>query len=206
MAIDLYEYKREFNKIIQIKTKIHLIGADIFFLKNCMKHKVTPKFARLVNKNKTYNKHFSKAIEYANYKFLKLEIINHYRNSGNNSLEIQSYNLHLNSAKNINTAQWDILQEKLFTVVEHKYEIKKFNQNKKFAALINEKLKTNKDQKIDNTKEWEDNLVKNHTEEIFSNEELNILKQGLKSSYIPSRIPLEDIIVGIELGIKKINL
>jgi hypothetical protein len=91
----------------------------------------------------------------------------------------------------------------MFTVVEHKYEVKKFNQNKKFEALLNEKTKTNEDSKIDNTKEWENDLVKNHTDEIFSNEELNILKQGLKSSYTPSRIPIEDIIVGIELGIKK---
>jgi CRISPR/Cas system-associated endonuclease/helicase Cas3 len=157
MAIELYEYKREFNKLLQTKTKIRLIGADIFFLKNCMKHKVTPKFARLVNKNKTYNKNFSKAKEYANYKFLKLEIINHYRNRS--SLEIQAYNLHLNLAKNIHIAQWDILQDKLYTVVEHKYEVKKFNQNKKFEALIKEKEKTNKDDKIINTKEWENDLV-----------------------------------------------
>jgi hypothetical protein len=34
---------------------------------------------------------------------------------------------------------------------------------------------------------------------------INILKQGLKTSYTPSKIPLEDIIVGIELGIKKID-
>lgn len=42
---------------------------------------MTPKFARLVNKNKTYNENFSKSIEYAYNKLLKLEIINHYSNS-----------------------------------------------------------------------------------------------------------------------------
>jgi len=78
----------------------------------------------------------------------------------------------------------------MFTVVEHKYEVKKFNQNKKIEVLIKEIAKTNKDDKIDNTEKWENDLVKNYTDEIFSKEELNILKQELKSCYTPSKIPI----------------
>jgi len=40
---------------------------------------------------------------------------------------------------------------------------------------------------------------------IFAKEELDILKLGLKMSFVPNKLPLEDIIVGIESGIKMID-
>ena len=188
MATELLEYKHELNKLLKTKTKIRLIGADIHFLKKCIKHQVIPTFAKINTRTKNTNINYSKSVNFAQEKYLKLEIINHYRNR--NKLEIQAYLLHLKLSKNLHRSQWDIFQEKMTNVVDHKFESKKNIHMKKFDSLIFEKnkMKENKNSKdhqnnLELFQEWEKDLVKNYTVEIFTKNELDILKMGCRIVY-----------------------
>jgi len=199
---------------MQIKTKIRLIGADIYFLKKCMQLKLTPKFAKFQG-TAFNNINFSKAIKFAQEKYLRLEIANHYRNRSR--LEIQAYPLHLKLSQLLNRLHWDIFEEKMYHVIEHKYETKQKIHDNKLKALISEKsirkdkVGNNSSRNEDNFSEnslsieWEKDLVRNDTDVVFSDDEINILKLGLKTSFAPSKIPIEDIIVGIEMGVKNID-
>lgn len=53
--------------------------------------------------------------------------------------------------------------------------------------------------------DWKNNLVKNYSNEMFSDKELDILKLGLKTSFVLNTFPIEDLIVNMELGTKKIE-
>lgn len=97
-------------------------------------------------------------------------------------------------------------------VIDHKFEFKKNIHMKKFNSLIfkKNKMKENKNSEdhqstLELFQEWEKDLVKNYTNETFTKTELDILQMGLKMSFVPTKTPLEEIIVGIESGIKKIN-
>lgn len=206
MATELMELKQDLNKLLKIKTKIRLIGADIFFLKKCLKSKIIPIFARIKNTSKNTNINFLKSIDYGQEKYLRLEIINHYRNR--NKLETQAYALHLKLSKYLHHTQWDAFQEKMTNVIEHKFDSKKEIQKKKYEKLLREKsgkeeIHANKTKEM--FEEWDNNLVKNCTDLKFSKEELDLLNLGLKMSFVPNKLPLEDIIVGIESGIKMID-
>lgn len=48
-------------------------------------------------------------------------------------------------------------------------------------------------------------MVKHCPDETFSEKEWKILKLGLKTNFIPSKIQIEEIIVRTELGIKKVD-
>lgn len=136
-----------------------------------------------------------------------------YRNRSR--LEIQAYSLHLKFSTFLHCSHWDIFEEKMYHVIEHKYETKQKIHDDKLKALISEKsIKKNKirdnnsrinDNYSENLLEWKKDLVRNDTDVVFSDYEINILKLGLKNSFTPSKISIEDIIVGIEMGVKNID-
>lgn len=74
--------------------------------------------------------------------------------------------------------------------------------------MLKEKLNISENFTVQNKKRvwkfynWKNNLVKNYSNKRFSDKELDILKLGLKTSFVPNKIPMEDLIVGIELGKK----
>jgi len=69
MASEHFELKQELNKLLQRQ-----------------------KFARIKNIMKNININFSKSIDYAQEKYVKLKIANYYRNR--NKLELFAYQLH----------------------------------------------------------------------------------------------------------------
>jgi len=78
-------------------------------------------------KNKKYikkktNINYLKSIDYGQEKYLRLEIINHYRNR--NKLETHAYALHLKLSKYLHHTQWDAFQEKMTNVIQHKFDSK----------------------------------------------------------------------------------
>lgn len=54
----------------------------------------------------------------------------------------------------------------------------------------NEKLLANQVINYMMYQKWENNLVKNMMDEIFLKKEINVLKLGLKMSFIPTIMPL----------------
>lgn len=93
-----------------------------------------------------------------------------------------------------------MFNEKLIYVIAHNIT-KSFVRKTEKEKLISEP--NNCFEKI--FLEWENNLVINKTDIDFSKKELDILKQGFKMSFTSSKIPIEEIVVGIEAGTKCIN-
>lgn len=187
---------KELNRFHRLNGKIRLLNADIYFLKQCKRQKVFPKFIKVdINPNGK----FSDKINYAaKLKWLNLEI--KYQYSKRSSLELELYKLHLKLTKNLNNTeheQWCNFHRRVAEVSEHKYRSKIIKLDKKINKLcpqIRNKICTMKE-----------TLVVNESSETFNTEEINLLNKGLKYCLPSSSTTMVEIVAGIETSIKGFN-
>ena len=140
----------------------------------------------------------NKVIFAAKMKWLNSEI--KYQYSKLSRLEIELYKLHLELTYNLSNYEyedWCHFYRKVVEVTDHKLNIKNGKLNTKFQKLcsaIPEKPKRNESMK--------EILVINESSENFSLEELKLLEKGLKYCLPSPKVPMEEIIAGIETSIK----
>lgn len=103
-------WSTEFNKFFQLKTKVRFISADIYFLKECLKKQVFPKFIQ----NK-FNSSIEKLVFKWKVNWLKFEIGK--LHAKRTACEMNAYYLHLKLAKTSNTIIWQELLKKVETVI-----------------------------------------------------------------------------------------
>lgn len=142
------------NKFTNTRRKLLKTIANIKFNKTCKEHNLIPKYIHLKTNSKQQTAR--DAVENAKKLWLEKEIKFLYKKK--NTLNIQTYNLHLEASKIFNNIWTDIFREidiKLGLEMENKYN----KMQKKIEKLLADKNNTLKQTKKQNMKETEKNYV-----------------------------------------------
>lgn len=186
----------EQNSYTKYTTKIKLLSADIWFLKQCKKQEVYPNFIRVkVSKSSAIS---NKIEKYAKKKWLDSEI--KYLYTKRSLLELDSYALFKKLTYKLDETgyqNWSIFQRHMFSMVNAKF--------RKKMALLNKKLKQQK--KLSNNKSIVPtvepiDIVVNESTQQFNNDELKLLNNGLKFGISDQNNILEETITCVESAIQ----
>lgn len=190
------------NRFQRLKEKVQFIKADLHFLKRCSTKKVFPKFINIKCKN---NKNYvDKVIFKAKMGLLKGEISFLYKKLADTEIEL--YSLHLRLAKYYNNLDdWLNFEREVYEINVHKMMKKHKTLHKKFMDIMrssgNRRMIKNG---IRLPVMYLDNVVRNETNIQFTAAELELLNKGLNYSTRPEKPPITDLIVDIEVAIKKL--
>lgn len=125
-------------KFLRLKTKVHCLKADLFFLKSCRANKVFPKFMNI--KCKPLNSRSEKVIFLSKLKWLSLE--RKYVHQRLYETELELYDIHskiLDKMNNQSYYEW--WENQLITINEKVIKTinsKQAKLNKKLRKLIND--------------------------------------------------------------------
>jgi PHD/YefM family antitoxin component YafN of YafNO toxin-antitoxin module len=186
------------NRFFKLKIKIKSIGADIEFLKKCLKIGVTPKFIHITE---SLNNNRSKsAVEVAKQHWLKKEIQHHFAKKDEANAEL--YGLHLSLTKGLTDKEhkcWLAFLSGIDVVITQKIRRKRSRLLGKFSRL-RETSPKKPDYKGTHTQI--DNFVYNVAEADLTVAEMELLNKGLNYVHPPTKPPIDDIIVGVESALK----
>ena len=124
----------QLNKLQQLKQKVRLISDDIYFLKQCKKNKVFPKFINI--KISIKSSITEKVLHNAKLNQLNLEIKYLYAKQSN--LQLEAYEQHLLISRSLNNIYFNLFDEKYTSIlqtIEFKHENKVRKLNKKLQSL-----------------------------------------------------------------------
>lgn len=199
------------NKFLHLKKKVHLLKADIHFLKECKHNKVYPSFIK-INCSVT-NYRSRNATKRAKDMWLCNE--RKYLHSKLQNIELELYSLHLKIAKSTQQNYCDIVAEnqinyygyedwkeyleKVDVIVKRAVTVKKLALNKKLKHLINVESSNKED---DPKVKIVDNYVHNLSTKQFTSDELQLLNKGLNFTPFPKYPDIETTIAHIETSIK----
>ncbi|XP_017492403.1 PREDICTED: uncharacterized protein LOC108380541, partial [Rhagoletis zephyria] len=191
------------NEFTRLKSKVESLKLDIAFLKRCKRYKVTPNFIKV--KTSVTNAVTEKVISLAKQNWLSLELKAKYATL--QSYEIHLYALHLRLASAIPNdkieASYDCELYQFLRAssrsIENLVKIKREAQNRKFANLLKNQPKGEKNFKKPLLVE---DAVVNISNVNLSTDQLNLLNKGLNYGIRPKTTPLKDVIVDIETVLK----
>lgn len=198
----LLSKQKEFNKFDRLKKKICRIKSDIFFLSQCKKMKLFPKFIQI--RSLSSSPTGKRAIMDAKRRWLINELRFQYSRLADT--EMESYSLHQNIANNVPDLVLDYFQRKieyncsliLRREIASKKEKLRCLQQSNYEHFGNRKSKKNKPEIIKN-------FVVNKSSEHFTEDELNVLNNGLNFAVPTSNVPLKDMIVDVEVALRQVN-
>ena len=166
-------------------------------MRACKKKKVVPSFIKI--KTAVQNPRAAKAVQFAQSKWLNLEIKDKFKQMSD--IELELYNLHLEITKNMNENlfdEWISFSEKVNLTAKDDAKKKRLRQSKKLNKLI--------EVKNTNGKCFEPEIIPdfviNKSSVDFNEEELNLLNLGLKYTPKPLKTPFVDLAVDIETILK----
>lgn len=192
--------KPNMNKFSRLKKKVQLLVEDIHFLKLCKKNKVTPTFIKVTCSVK--NKRTEKTIEFAQKRWLNLELKYLFHKLAENELEL--YNLHLEITKDLNLLNngalnnWYDFENKINEQNQEAVKKKKETLTKKFSKLVKEK----EDNSLFKKPMYLPDFVCNKTDLVFTEKELALLNKGLNYTPKPERAPLVETVTDVETILK----
>lgn len=192
------------NKYTRLRVKVATLLEDIAFLRKCKRLKVFPNFVKI--KSSIENNRTQKSVEGAKTEWLKLEIKHKYGELAQCELEL--YHTHLEFTRSFdNGVRTDRVVDSLHCMwIERETMFVKQVQ-----SAVNQKRKTHKrklskiiseSKKIISPPEYVDNFVINESNELFDNDELNLLNRGLKFTPKPTKLTVFETIVDIESTLK----
>ncbi len=193
----------EHNKFIRMKTRIESHKLDIYFLKQCKKQRIFPKFVKI--NCKINNWRVNKAVTLARMSWLNYEISHHH--SRLNDLNLDLYVQYQKLCSHYNDMnRYDIFeqfQKYVKSVVHLKTKTKLKRLNHKFKVIKAEQCP-----RVDRTHtvpQAIDNFVVNLSSGDFNVNELELLNKGLKFSIPPLKPPYEDVIVAVQSQMRDMN-
>lgn len=194
----------ELNYFHRLKEKAKLIELDIQFLKQCKYEQIFPKFIKI--KIPIINKTTEKVVKNAKLNWLKLEIKNFYAKQ--NDLELKTMEHHLKISKSLDPISFNIFIEKLEEIsksITFKYYKKKTKLEKKLKYLKESQIPiSRKVNKTPNDLFKNEQLVYNHSKEIFSDKEISLLSKGLNFN-LENNSDTRSLIIDVESNIQFLN-
>lgn len=188
--------KPNLNKFSRLKRKVEFLLKDIQFLQLCKKGGVTPNFIKVtcvVNNSRT-----EKIINFAQKKWLSLEI--KYLHEKLARTELELYSLHLKITKSltlVETSMWDEFVNKILEQISNATKKKNETLKKKYLAL------REKNKKVERVEpKFVEDFICNYSDEVFNENEIKLLNKGLNFTPKPNKLPLLDAIVDIETILK----
>lgn len=190
----------DLNLLHKFKQKVSLLNLDIQFLKRCKRNKIFPNFIKVTTS--VNNPTTIRVIYNAKVNWLNLEIKNLYSKQA--SLELQAMEQHLKITKEMSPILKDLFEERytyMLKSIEFKCNNKEEKLSKKFKILIEKQTLV----QTKTTKPFQNQcLVKNLSDEIFSENEMAILKKGL-SFNMHHKKDLENLVIDIETNIQYLS-
>lgn len=184
------------NLFFNLKTKQKFIRTDIKFLQKCNRLKVIPNFIKV--KCALSNTQAKKAKRKAELEWLHQEINHKFFLLHAN--EIKTYELHLKLTKNLTLNEystWCEFERRMHEVINNKITLKNIRLNKKLKHLKIKQVKSPMTYKPLPSV----NSVYNHSTQVFSEKELEILDKGLNYVPPPVRCPKMDLVAETESSI-----
>src|SRR5436190_19653562 len=188
----------ELNRLHHLKQKVRLISDDIYFLKNCKRHKIFPNFIKVNTAVK--NNVTEKVIHNVKVNWLNLEIKSLFSKQA--SIELEAYEFHLLIVKNVDAFELQVFNEKynsMLESIENKHIFKRTKLEKKFQTLRKAAQQSEVNNSSINTPDTDNELVQNLSSCTFNKSEMDILKKGLNYSIRPNKhIQNENLFADIE--------
>lgn len=195
----MFTKTKELNRFQFLKEKIFRIKTNLFFLRACKKHHLTPTFMQY-KREAHYNKNSERAIHKAKLYWLKLELKQQYSNLMYTELEL--YTVHQKLANSFSTIEWDEFSKNVHSVCIKKFREQMSTKKKK---LLNLRLKQRKINTSKSQVSYIDNFIINKSSIELNKDELNLLNNGLNFAVPHREEPLKQFIVDSEVAISAIH-
>lgn len=194
--------QKELRKYQRLKEKFCRLKSDIFFLSRCKRKKIMPKFIQIKAKIKSFSQ--QKAIETAKRLWLINELKRHYAKMS--EIELSIYSLHQELSNSLPAVEWDLLSR----IINFRcYKVQKssfLTKKRKLRDLLKRHIPVKNNITEMNKPTFIPNLVVNKSSVSLDDDELNLLNKGLSFAIPQKSVPIEELIVDIEMALKNIPL
>lgn len=171
---------------------------DIKFLQKCERHRIIPRFIEKGLRVRNDNRGARKAVWEGRRIWLKFEVKEHYGRLHTDRREM--YNLQMYLCKNLSQYEWQCFVREAeeiatYKLIEKKRRLRRKFQKSKFPNRQENNL-------VGATEPRNFPFVINRSSHDFSYDQLALLNKGLKFRPAPEKIPLDEIVVGIEYSLE----
>lgn len=195
----LHERKTRF---LRLKTRLHCLKADIYFLRQCKINGVFPNFVKV--KCAVRNSRTDRVVHKSKLEWLRRETKHLYGKLS--CVELEAYESHLALTKLLLHHELTTFMDDCTERIESKIPNKKRKLKGKLHSLVNKKNQSKEERRllfdVNEMEKDKKKFVRNLSTKSFDQNTLDTLSKGLNYTPTPKHIPIDEVIAEIESGIK----